>query len=60
MPALQRRPVAIGAMPRHAAVVVDMAERATPLAQNSSTPPASGCVSGMSKTRRIAAGNQAA
>ena len=33
MPALQRRPVAIGAMPRHAAVVVDMAERATPLAQ---------------------------
>ncbi|PYA54239.1 LysR family transcriptional regulator, partial [Serratia marcescens] len=25
--------VAIGAMPRHAAVVVDMAERATPLAQ---------------------------
>ncbi|HDG0627171.1 TPA: LysR family transcriptional regulator, partial [Serratia marcescens] len=33
MPELQRRPVAIGAMPRHAAVVVDMAERATPLAQ---------------------------
>ncbi|MGR3842288.1 LysR family transcriptional regulator [Serratia marcescens] len=33
MPELQRRPVAIAAMPRHAAVVVDMAERATPLAQ---------------------------
>lgn len=32
-PALHRRPIAIAAMSRHAAVVVDVPERATPLAQ---------------------------
>lgn len=33
IPALQRRPIAIAAKSRHAAVVVNVPERATPLAQ---------------------------
>lgn len=44
-PDLQRRPIAIPAMSRHAAVVIAEPGRATPLAQHFLTLPAIGCSS---------------